>query len=129
MRYVITGGAGFIGSNFIRCLLKDDSQTAILNIDKMTYAANKLVHDEFSIFTNYEYVIADICNYESIYNIVQPDDIVVNFAAESHVDRSIDSQDVFVQTNIVGVNNLLQICRERMLHNFCKYQLTKFMDL
>ena len=118
MRYVITGGAGFIGSNFIRLLLAENPEAQVLNIDKMTYAANPKIVSEFAKYPNYTLLTADICDFDAMSNAIEHLDIVVNFAAESHVDRSIKDPNSFVQTNVIGVNNLLTACRENNADRF-----------
>ena len=112
-RYVITGGAGFIGFNFIKMLFAQDSSASVVNVDLLTYAANKKHLHEFEKFSNYCFAETDICNAAVMREIIKADDIVVNFAAESHVDRSIKDANIFLQTNILGVDNLLKICAEK----------------
>ncbi len=113
---LVTGGCGFIGSNFILNLLQKDSSTHIINIDKLTYAGNLM--NLASISNNrYAFVKGDICNkglIESLFNEYNFQS-VVHFAAESHVDRSIDGPDEFIQTNIVGTLNLLEHSRKFVL--------------
>ncbi len=123
-RILVTGGCGFIGSNFIRHELATYPELSILNIDKLTYAGNPenladLVSDP-NIGTRYEFAHGDICDRKFIASLLQPGgiDAVVNFAAESHVDRSILDSGPFVQTNIVGTQVLLDCCR---LHGVPRY--------
>ncbi|MDO4431221.1 MAG: dTDP-glucose 4,6-dehydratase [Lonepinella koalarum] len=109
---LITGGAGFIGSALIRYLISH-SEYQIINVDKLSYAANLAALDEFSSHKNYIFEQVDIANQselERIFQQYQPD-VVMNLAAESHVDRSIDSPDHFIQSNIVGTYNLLEVAR------------------
>ena len=110
---LVTGGCGFIGSNFIQNLLQKDSSAHIINIDKLTYAGNLM--NLASISNNrYAFVKGDICNkslIESLFNEYNFQS-VVHFAAESHVDRSIDGPSEFIQTNIVGTLNLLENSRK-----------------
>jgi len=111
---IVTGGAGFIGSNFVIYMLQKYNDIKIINLDKLTYAGNlenlKSVQDN----KNYVFVQGDICDSELIdslfkeYNITQ----VINFAAESHVDRSITDPDIFIKTNVGGTANLLNIARK-----------------
>ncbi|MBN2157855.1 MAG: dTDP-glucose 4,6-dehydratase [Spirochaetes bacterium] len=114
----VTGGAGFIGSNFIRYLFAQTDFTGrIINVDKLTYAGNQeSLSDIQSKHGNDRYVFeqADICDYERMKGIIQQYDVrvVVNFAAESHVDRSIFGPKEFIQTNILGTFNLLEVVRE-----------------
>ena len=123
-RILVTGGCGFIGSNFIRHELATSPELSILNIDKLTYAGNPenladLTSDP-NIETRYEFAHGDICDRKFIASLLQPGgiDAVVNFAAESHVDRSILDSGPFVQTNIVGTQVLLDGCR---LHGVPRY--------
>jgi len=115
---LVTGGAGFIGSNFIHYLFKNtDFKGKIINVDKLTYAGNldnlKDIEKEFG-GKRYFFEKADICDFVRVNNIFQKYDVdtVVNFAAESHVDRSIFGPKDFIQTNIMGTFNLLEIARE-----------------
>ena len=111
--YLVTGGAGFIGSNFIHYLLKKHQDILIVNVDKLTYAGNlenlKSVMDD----KRHVFVQADICDAEAMQRLFEEYtiDYVVNFAAESHVDRSITDPDVFVRTNVMGTLNLLNIAK------------------
>jgi len=108
-RIIVTGGAGFIGSAYIRYLVKN-AQYQILNIDKLTYAGNLESLDEVSSSENYSFKKIDICDLETLKSVFisfKPT-IVVHFAAESHVDRSIDNPASFINTNIVGTYNLLE---------------------
>lgn len=109
MKIIVTGGAGFIGSTVVRKFL-NATDHKILNLDKLTYAANPAVLDEFSSHPNYEFQKIDIVNKDDLHRIfaVFKPDAVMHLAAESHVDRSIDGPDAFIQTNIVGTCNLLQ---------------------
>lgn len=111
-KILITGGAGFIGSALIRYLISH-SEYQIINVDKLTYAANLLNLVDIARHKNYIFEQADIVNkiaLQRIFQQYQPD-MVVNLAAESHVDRSIDSPDHFIQSNIVGTYNLLEVAR------------------
>ncbi len=110
---LVTGGSGFIGSNFIQYLLKRSKDIFILNLDKLTYAGNpeNLKNEEKS--PNYKFVKGDICNQELVeYLFSEYDfDYVANFAAESHVDRSIHNPNIFIETNVMGTANLLSIAK------------------
>ncbi len=108
-KYLITGGCGFIGSNFIRFLLKNRFSKQIINLDKMTYAGNKDNLVSIEKFKDYQFVKGDISNNKIVKQLLieyEPD-VIVNFAAESHVDRSIEGPTEFIQTNVVGTLNLL----------------------
>jgi len=112
VRFLITGGAGFIGSAVIRHLI-NDSDYQVLNLDKLTYAGNLESLQSITKSDRYQFVQADICNADSLKNIFdnfQPD-IVMHLAAESHVDRSIDGPAEFIQTNIVGTYQILEVSR------------------
>ena len=107
---VVTGGLGFIGSNFIRLLLKDGDFGTIINYDKQTYAGNPENLRDIEDEETYKFIKADICDSEKVSEALEEVQIdsVVNFAAESHVDRSIDGPEPFVQTNVVGTLRLLE---------------------
>lgn len=113
MSIIVTGGAGFIGSNFIRLLFSSQQEHKIINIDKLTYAGNKESISNFENCMNYTFIQEDICNQEAMNSIINEGDIVVNFAAESHVDNSIKNPNVFLETNILGVQSLLTACRKK----------------
>ena len=108
MRLLVTGGCGFIGSNFIRLILKKYPDYKVINLDKLTYAGNTDNVKDFKNNKNYEFVKADICDPKVVSKIMDNVDLIVNFAAESHVDRSILESDPFVSTNIVGTHILLK---------------------
>ena len=111
-RILITGGAGFIGSNFIRLLLEERPNYHIINLDKLTYAGNLSTLEDISTHPKYQFIQGDIADPVLVDEIFKTKiDAVVNFAAESHVDRSIENPDAFVQSNIVGVHNLLNKAR------------------
>ena len=111
--YLVTGGAGFIGSNFVIYMLNKYSDVKIINVDKLTYAGNPENLKSVESNPNYVFVQADICDKEAIQSLFDQYDIdyVVNFAAESHVDRSITNPEIFVQTNVLGTVNLLNIAK------------------
>lgn len=111
MKYFVTGGAGFIGSNFIRYLLNHHHDIDILNFDSLTYAGNLNNLSDIENDPRYSFVKGDlreIREIENAFDLFGPE-YVINFAAESHVDRSILQPDIFVTSNIVGVQNLLQV--------------------
>ena len=113
--YLVTGGAGFIGSNYIHYMFKKyDNEIRIINVDKLTYAGNLENLKDIEDRENYTFVKADICDSEAIMKIFDENDIdrVVHFAAESHVDRSIENPEIFLKTNILGTQVLLDACRK-----------------
>ena len=122
MKLLITGGAGFIGSNFIHHILKKYPNYQIVNIDKLTYCGNLDNLKEVEDDPRYEFIKCDICDKERIDEIFEEEDpdLVVNFAAETHVDRSILDPDAFVKTNFLGTHILLEAAKkfgiERFLH-------------
>lgn len=109
MKHLITGGAGFIGTNYIRYILGKYPGDSIVCVDKLTYAGNYDNISEFMSESRFVFEGADICDRESVYEIVgrHNPDCIVNFAAESHVDRSVESPEVFFKTNILGTSVLL----------------------
>lgn len=111
---IVTGGAGFIGSNFIFYLRKKYPDIRIVCSDKLTYAGNMTTVAPLLNDDNFRFVKLDICDRKGVYELFEEEkpDIVVNFAAESHVDRSINSPEVFLQTNITGTSVLMDACRE-----------------
>ncbi len=111
MKIIVTGGMGFIGSNFIRYRMNKHPEDEIINVDKITYASNPLNLD-LNINRNYQFQNADIADYEKMVHISRDVDCIINFAAESHVDNSISSPDEFVRSNIVGTHTLLKIVRD-----------------
>ena len=112
-RIIVTGGAGFIGSNFIIHMVKKYPEYSFFNIDKLTYSGNENNLVGLGEKKNYQFIKEDIRNYESIKKIIQRGDIIVNFAAESHVDNSIKEPQIFVETNIIGTHSLLEAAREK----------------
>jgi dTDP-glucose 4,6-dehydratase len=109
MRLLVTGGAGFIGSNMVRMIAngKIEGVSGITVLDKLTYAGVKENLVQAEKITNYSFTVGDICDSQVVAELVNEVDAVINFAAESHVDRSIKGASDFVQTNIVGVQTLL----------------------
>ena len=108
--YIVTGGSGFIGSNFIRFMLNEGYAEKIINLDKLTYAGNPKNLSDFQQDERYVFVQGDICNQDLVKELflIHRPNVIVNFAAESHVDRSIDGPGDFIKTNISGTFTLLQ---------------------
>jgi len=111
--YLVTGGAGFIGSNFIHHMINKYSEVKIINLDKLTYAGNLENLKDVENSPNYTFIQGDICDKELVEKLFLKNDIdfVVNFAAESHVDRSIREPEIFVKTNVLGTVNLLNVAK------------------
>jgi dTDP-glucose 4,6-dehydratase len=109
LKLLVTGAAGFIGSNFVRMIAKGDllGVSSVKVLDKLTYAGVKANLDSASDFSRYQFIEGDICDSKAVSELLREVDAIVNFAAESHVDRSISGAADFVQTNIVGVQVLL----------------------
>ena len=114
MTLFVTGGAGFIGSNFIFYMMKEHPQDRIVCIDKLTYAGNLATLEPILDRENFRFARVDICDREAVFRLFAEErpDVVVNFAAESHVDRSIEDPGVFLQTNILGTQTLMDACRK-----------------
>ncbi len=114
MTIIITGGAGFIGSNFIFYLMKKYPDYRIICLDKLTYAGNLSTLAPVMDKPNFRFVKMDICDRKAVYGLFEEEhpDMVVNFAAESHVDRSILNPEIFLETNIIGTSVLMDACRK-----------------
>ena len=114
MTIIVTGGAGFIGSNFIFYQLKHNPDDRIVCLDKLTYAGNLSTLASVMDDPNFRFIKADICDREAVNQLFEEEkpDIIVNFAAESHVDRSIEDPGVFLRTNILGTQVLMDACRK-----------------
>ena len=112
MKMLVTGGAGFIGSCFIRHILNKYSDYKVINLDALTYAGNIENLNDVKENPNYTFVKGNICDKSLVYDLTKDVDCIVNFAAESHVDRSIADPEIFVDTNIKGTLNLLQAVKE-----------------
>ncbi len=114
MKILITGGAGFIGSNFIFYMRERHPDDELLCLDKLTYAGNLATLESVMDNPGFRFIHADIADREAVYRIFEQEkpEIAVNFAAESHVDRSIENPSVFLQTNVMGTQVLLDACRK-----------------
>jgi dTDP-glucose 4,6-dehydratase len=123
MNLVVTGGAGFIGSNFVRYVLTNHSEKIkrIYIVDSLTYSGNLDNCSDFLSDGRVEFIHADIRDSNAIKNVMRASQAVVNFAAESHVDRSIEDSSVFLETNLLGLQNLLELAK--------KYDFQKFVQV
>jgi len=119
-KILVTGGAGFIGSNFVRMVLSEHSDCLVVNLDKLTYAGNLENLAGFLDHSNHKFIKGDICDGALIEKIIDEHNIdtIINFAAESHVDRSIEEPKVFIETNVTGTLMLLEAARNRKLERF-----------
>lgn len=119
-KMLITGGAGFIGSNFIHYILSKYNDYQVINLDKLTYAANLENLKDIEDNKNYKFIHGDIADKEFIFKLFEDKkfDIVINFAAESHVDNSILNPQIFTITNILGTQVLLDACRKYNIKRF-----------
>ena len=111
--YLVTGGAGFMGSSFIRSIITKKG-CRVINVDNLTYAGSLNTIKDLLSYKNHIFIKSDISNVQRIKNILKKfkPDYVVNFAAETHVDRSIDNPDIFIKTNILGFFNFLNNVKE-----------------
>ncbi len=114
MNIIVTGGAGFIGGNFCHFMVNTYPDDTIICIDKLTYAGNLETLAPIMDKPNFKFYKTDICDREGIYKIFEDEkpDVVINFAAESHVDRSITNPEIFLETNIIGTSVMLDACRK-----------------
>lgn len=113
MKIIVTGGAGFIGGNFVHYMIKKYPDYQIICLDKLTYAGNLETLESVMDNPHFTFVKGDIADREFVYDLFEKEkpDIIVNFAAESHVDRSITDPGIFLQTNVIGTGVLLDACR------------------
>jgi dTDP-glucose 4,6-dehydratase len=119
-RLLVTGGAGFIGSNFVRMVLAEQPDCVIANLDRLTYAGNLENLAGFLDHPNHSFIKGDICDGQLIEKIIDQHriDAIINFAAESHVDRSITGPKAFIQANVTGALTLLEAARDKKLERF-----------
>lgn len=112
--YLVTGGSGFIGSNFVRYMLQNDPDCHVLNLDKLTYAGNPANLSDIELDDRYTFIHGDICDRNVVWDIFRKHSpqVLINFAAETHVDRSISSPDDFIKTDVFGVFTLLEASKE-----------------
>ena len=117
---LVTGGAGFIGSNFVRMVLDEHKDYLVVNLDKLTYAGNLENLQQYIDYPNHQFVKADICDGQIVESLIDEYEIdaIVNFAAESHVDRSIEEPKVFIETNVTGTLMLLEAARDKGVGRF-----------
>lgn len=114
MKIIVTGGAGFIGGNFVHHMVNKYPEYDIICLDKLTYAGNLETLEPVMNKKNFKFVKGDIADRKFVFNLFEAEkpDVIVNFAAESHVDRSIEDPGIFLQTNVIGTGVLLDACRE-----------------
>ena len=117
-KYLVTGGAGFIGSNFVRHVLDNEPEAEVTNLDLLTYAGVKTTVDELDAYTGHRFVLGDIRDADLVGSLMEGVDVVVHFAAESHVDRSITGPSVFLDTNVVGTGVLLDAAARNRIPRF-----------
>jgi len=112
MKILVTGGAGFIGSNFIRYILDNNKDTSVLNLDDLKYGSNPANLSDLEKDSRYSFFKGDISNLSLVSKLIQDVDAIVNFAAETHVDRSISAPQAFLQSNVLGVFTILEALRK-----------------
>lgn len=114
MNIIVTGGAGFIGGNFVHMMVAKYPEDHIICVDALTYAGNLETLEPVKDKPNFSFVKADIADRQAVYEIFEQykPDIIINFAAESHVDRSIENPEIFLRTNIMGTAILMDACRK-----------------
>jgi dTDP-glucose 4,6-dehydratase len=119
-KILVTGGAGFIGSNFVRMVLSEHADCLVVNVDKLTYAGNLENLEGYLEHPNHKFTKGDICDGSLIENLIEQYqvDSIINFAAESHVDRSINEPKIFIETNVTGTLTLLEAARDKELDRF-----------
>jgi dTDP-glucose 4,6-dehydratase len=118
MKILVTGGAGFIGSNFILYMMNKYPDYKIVNLDLLTYAGNLDNLKSVERSKNYKFIHGDICDRKTVIKAMRGCDLVVHFAAESHVDRSIKDPEAFIRTNVLGTNTLLEVAKDLHIKKF-----------
>src|SRR3989344_6485396 len=120
MRLLVTGGAGFIGSNFILYWLENHPKDAVINFDLLTYAGNLENLKSVVSSPNYKFIKGDIADFAAVERAVKENqpDIIVNFAAESHNSYAVVNPSIFFKTNVLGTQNLLEVCRQNNIPRF-----------
>ena len=128
MRWLVTGGLGFIGSNFVRQSLRDRPDLEIVNLDAMTYAGNPANLRDVEANPRYRFVKGDICDPDAVREAIgDGTDAIVNFAAETHVDRSILAPEAFLRTDILGTHVLLEAVREHEIPRYLQVSTDEVM--
>lgn len=119
MKLLVTGGAGFIGSNFIHYWLEKHREDEIVNFDVLTYAGNLENLKDIESNPNYKFVKGDVCDRDVVFDAVKDCDVVVHYAAETHVDKSIMDPDIFLKSNVIGTQNILEAVQKygKRLHH------------
>ena len=120
-RFLVTGGLGFIGSNFLHYFLGQHSDASVINLDKLTYAGNRANTKSLEKDSRYKFVQGDICDVSLVRQLMKEVDCVIHFAAETHVDRSIGGGHDFVMTNVVGTSVLLEAARTARIKRFLHF--------
>ena len=128
MKILVTGGAGFIGSNFIKYVLKEFQDFEIINLDALTYAGNLKNLIEIQDNPKYQFKKGDINDFHLVDSLLKECQGIINFAAESHVDRSIENPNIFIETNVLGTQTLLNCARKngltrRLLTGYAKLRM------
>lgn len=131
MTIIVTGGAGFIGSNFVFHMLNKYPDYRIVCLDCLTYAGNLSTLEPVMDNPNFRFVKESITDRDAVYKLFEEEhpDMVVNFAAESHVDRSIENPQVFLDTNIIGTSVLMDACRKYGIKDITRYQQMRYTEI